>query len=252
MLRVENLTVCYGERTAVREVSFRLEEGQWLMLAGPNGAGKSSLLRALSLNIPSRGQLLADGRDLRKIRPVERARLMAVLAQRNSAAYAYTVEELVRLGRYAHRAFLGRGNRTEDEEKVAQALAATGMEVYRRESLLNLSGGELQRAFLAQVLAQDPRLLLLDEPANHLDLAYQRQVLDLVAAWVREKPGRGVIAAVHDLSLARRYGTHALLLDGGVCSAWGPVETTLSPERLEAVWKMDVAGWMHTLAQPWG
>ncbi len=251
MLSAEKLTVCYGAHTAVREVSFSLEEGQWLMLAGPNGAGKSSLLRALALGIPSRGRLLADGRDLRRIRPVERARLMAVLAQRNSAAYAYTVEELVRLGRYAHRAFLGRGNREEDEEKVAAALAATGMAAYRGESLLNLSGGELQRAFLAQVLAQDPRILLLDEPANHLDLAYQRQVLDLVAGWVREKPGRGVIAAVHDLSLALHYGTHALLLDGGACRGLGPVADTLTPERLQAVWHMDVAAWMRTLAEPW-
>ena len=252
MLTVEHLTVRYGDFTAVSDVSFRLEAGQWLMLCGPNGAGKSSLLGALSLRVPSSGRLLMLGQDLRTMKPAERARRIAVLAQRNSAAYAYTVEELVRLGRYAHRkGWLAAGADPEGEEKVEKALAAAGLTEYRRTSLLALSGGELQRAFLAQVLAQDPCLLLLDEPVNHLDLRYQRQLLDLVAAGAAEKPGRAVLAAVHDLSLALRYGTHALLLQSGRTAGCGTPAEVLTPERLHSVWGMDVAGWMRDLAEPW-
>ena len=123
MLTVEHLTVRYGDFTAVSDVSFRLEAGQWLMLCGPNGAGKSSLLGALSLRVPSAGRLLMLGQDLRTMKPAERARRIAVLAQRNSAAYAYTGEELVRLGRYAHRkGWLAAGADPEGEEKVEKAL----------------------------------------------------------------------------------------------------------------------------------
>ena len=126
----------------------------------------------------------------------------------------------------------------------------TGMTALRRASVLTLSGGELQRAFLAQVFAQNPRLLILDEPANHLDLVYQKQIFSLIGQWLRE-PGRAVLSIVHDLSLALRYGTHATLLDGGRCVAQGTAREALAPEHLEKVYGMDVRGWMRELLGEW-
>ena len=151
-------------------LSFSLGEGQWLMLAGPNGAGKSTLIRAITQGVPYTGRIELMGRDVRACRPAQLAQQIGVLAQQHSVSYAYTVEEIVRLGRYAHaRGFLS-GRDPEGDALVEQALEMTGMTALRHASVLTLSGGELQRAFLAQVFAQNPRVLLLDEPANHLDL----------------------------------------------------------------------------------
>ncbi len=250
MLRGENITVRYGRKTALDSVSFRLEEGMWLMLVGPNGAGKTTLLRAIAGSVPSTGDIRLRGEDLRRMSPAERAMTVGFLAQHNAPQYAYTVEEIVRLGRYAHRRnFLSPGDPA-GREAVERALAATGMTELRHASVLNLSGGELQRAFLAQVFAQEPDILVLDEPANHLDLKYQRQVFALVTQWLQE-PGRAVLSVVHDLSLAIRYGTHALLLDEGRAVADGPVDKVLTDSALRAVYGMDVGAWMRELAEPW-
>lgn len=250
MLRAEQVSVRYGERTVVDGLSFSLGEGQWLMLAGPNGAGKSTLIRAITQGVPYTGRIELMGRDVRACRPAQLAQQIGVLAQQHSVSYAYTVEEIVRLGRYAHaRGFLS-GRDPEGDALVEQALEMTGMTALRHASVLTLSGGELQRAFLAQVFAQNPRVLLLDEPANHLDLGYQKHIFSLIGRWLSQ-PGRAVLSVVHDLSLARRYGTHAVLMDGGRCVARGTMEETMTPENLARVYGMDVGGWMRELLGQW-
>ncbi|MBQ7455453.1 MAG: ABC transporter ATP-binding protein, partial [Clostridia bacterium] len=206
MLSIENVSVRYGAKTAVENVSFRLRAGGWLMLCGPNGAGKSTLVRAIAQGVPYAGRVLLEGQDARAIRPAAFARAVGVLPQHNSVGFAFTVEEIVRMGRYAHRKGLFSASREGDEEAVNQALADTGLEEFRTQNVMTLSGGELQRVFLAQVLAQQPRILVLDEPANHLDLKYQQQVFGLVGEWLA-RPGHAALTVVHDLTLARRYGT---------------------------------------------
>ncbi len=250
MLQADNVTVRYGEHTVVDRVSFALEEGQWLMLAGPNGAGKSTLIEAIAQGLPYTGRVMLEGQDMRSLRPAKLARKIGVLSQKHSVSYAYTVEEVVRLGCYAHRGgFLtGRGDR--EEEKAERALEMTGMTPLRHASVLTLSGGELQRTFLAQVFAQDPQILLLDEPANHLDLIYQKHIFSLVQQWLRQ-PGRAVISVVHDLSLAKKYGTHAVLLHRGKCCAQGETQQVLSPQALQQVYDMDVYQWMSDLLKQW-
>ena len=113
-----------------------------------------------------------------------------------------------------------------------------------------LSGGELQRVFLAQVLCQDPEILILDEPANHLDLPFQQELFTLVSSWL-QVPGRAVVTVMHDLSLAKRYGSHALLMDRGRCVAQGKVRDVLSPDNLRQVYGMDVHAWMRGLLAQW-
>lgn len=148
------------------------------------------------------------------------------------------------MGRYAHgNGPAGRGD-PQGKQRIDEALALTGMEPLRHHSLLTLSSGERQRAFLAQVLCQDPALLLLDEPASHLDLSYARQLYQLVDQW-RIQTGRAVISVVHDLSVARRFGTHALLLKDGRTQGFGPCREVLTDEALSDAWQMDVFGWMR-------
>ena len=250
MLEGNHITVRYGALTAVDDLSFSLEPGQWLMLAGPNGAGKSTLIEAVAQGVAYAGSIRWEGRELRSFKPAELARRIGVLAQKNAVSYAYTVEEVVELGRYAHRGGFLRGGDERGRDMVEKALALTGMTALRHQSMPTLSGGETQRAFLAQVFAQDPQVLLLDEPANHLDLKYQRHIFSLIRDWL-QTPGRAVVSVVHDLSLARRYGTHAVLMDRGRCAARGPVDDVLTPDALGRVYGMDVYAWMREMLAQW-
>ena len=250
MLEVRGLTVRYGAFTIVDGLSFHVREGEWLMIVGPNGAGKSTVLGAVTQAVPYTGSVLLDGENVKKMKPAQRARKMGVLMKKNFAGYAFTVEEVVRLGRYAYAPGVLSGHGAEDTEAVEEALKRTGLTAQRGQSVLTLSGGELQRTFLAQVLAQRPRLLLLDEPTNHLDLVYQKQVFELVGEWLRT-PGRAVVSVVHDLSLAKAFGTRALLLDHGKTAATGPVGEVLCPEKLDGVYNMDVSAWMRKMLGQW-
>ncbi|MBP5275090.1 MAG: ABC transporter ATP-binding protein, partial [Abditibacteriota bacterium] len=129
-------------------------------------------------------------------------------------------------------------------------LEKTGLAELRHQPVTRLSGGELQRTFLAQLLCQNTRLMLLDEPTNHLDLVYQKQVFDLIQNWIKETGG-SVVSVVHDLSLARLYGTKALLLHKGRMVAKGDAREVLSPAYLDEVYEMDVRGWFRTLGEQW-
>ena len=250
MLEVSRLSVQFGQKKIVDGLSFTVEEGQWLMIVGPNGAGKSTALNAVTQGVPYTGRVLFAGQDVAKMKPALRAQAIGVLAQNHFVGYGFTVEEVVRLGRFAYAGGLFGRSQTEDREKVEQALTLAGLQDKRRQSVLTLSGGELQRTFLAQVFAQNPKLLILDEPANHLDLIYQKHIFSLIEAWLKQ-PGRAVISVVHDLSLAKKYGTHAVLMDRGRCAAQGKIAEVMTRERLEAVYGMDVYGWMRDLLGQW-
>ena len=249
MLKVENLSVAYGDLTILNGVSFDLAPGEWLMIVGPNGAGKSTLINAITGGVPAKGNVFFEGRDARTMKAHELARGIGVLAQNHFVGYAFSVEEVVRLGRYAYAPTIF-SRHSGEEQAVRAALEQTGLYELRHQSVLTLSGGELQRTFLAQTFCQDPRLLLLDEPTNHLDLVYQKQVFELIQKWLKQE-GRAVISVVHDLSLARAYGTRALLLDHGRVMADGPMERVFSDEVLNRVYGMDVRDWMIRMLAQW-
>ncbi len=249
-LEVRDLSVRYGKLTVVDRASFFVDAGRWLMIVGPNGAGKSTLLNAVAQIIPHEGQVMMDSEALSRLKPAVMARKLGLLSQSHSVGYAFTVDQIVRLGRYAYRGGLFSDPGADNEAQVEKALAATGMTPFRDHSVLTLSGGELQRAFLAQLLAQDPQLLLLDEPTNHLDLVYQKEVFQLIGEWIR-KTGRSVISVVHDLSLARAYGDEALLMQHGQIIARGDAKSALSDENLSSAYGMDVRAWMRGLYEQW-
>lgn len=250
MLKGNHITVRYGEHTVVDKMSFELHAGQWLMLVGPNGAGKSTLIETISQGVPYEGSIELEGTDIRRYKPAQLAQKIGVLSQKNSVGYGYSVEEVVGLGRYAYTSSFLSARDDEGREQVERALALTGLTELRRSSVLTLSGGELQRTFLAQVFAQNPQILILDEPANHLDLVYQKHIFSLIAQWLKE-PGRAVLSVVHDLSLARRYGTHAVLMNHGKCEAHGTINDVLTPENLRSVYDMDVYAWMQEMLKQW-
>ena len=250
MLKAENITVRFGERTVVDHLSFHLHEGQWLMLVGPNGAGKSTLIETISQGVAYTGNILLEGKDIRRFKAAQLARKVGVLAQKNVVGYAYTVDEVVGLGRYAYTQSFLSARDDGGKDQVERALSLTGLTDLRHASVLTLSGGELQRTFLAQVFAQNPQILILDEPANHLDLKYQQHIFSLISDWLKT-PGRAVISVVHDLSLARKYGTHAVLMNRGKNISQGKIDEVLTQDNLKTVYDMDVYGWMRDMLEQW-
>lgn len=251
LLEVEHLAVSYGKHEIVHDVGFSLEEGRWLMLIGPNGAGKSTILNAIAGSIAYTGVIRYRGQDMRTMKFGAFAKGVGMLAQNHYVEYAFSVAEVVRLGRYAYAPGAFSRPSGEDTAIVQKALALTGMEALSNQAVPTLSGGELQRAFLAQLLAQNPRVLLLDEPTNHLDPLYQKQLFSLLLEWLHAEEGRAILSVVHDLKLARAYGTDALLLKNGRTLANGAVETVFTKENLNRAYDMDVCAWMNALQRPW-
>ena len=250
ILEAENLSVRYGKKTALQQISFTVCEGEWWSIAGPNGAGKSTLAGALGRSVSYEGSATLQERDIRSFSSAEYARKVGILSQHHTPVYGFTVEEVVSLGRYARCTGFLRHEDPDSAGKVEEALEQTGLAAMRKRNMLTLSGGEQQRVFLAQVFAQDPDLLILDEPANHLDLPFQQELFDLIGAWLHSS-GRAVITVMHDLNLARRYGTHALLLDRGKCVSKGLISEVMTPENLQKVYGMNVYAWMREMLSQW-
>ncbi len=250
LLSVESLTVRYGAKLAVENVNFSLESGDWLMLVGPNGAGKSTTAEAIAGGLSYTGSVRFEGHEISALKPHLRAQCIGVLTQAHEALSDFTVAEVVYLGRYCRRRDRLRGRDALDEIAVATALRDTGLTDMQDKRITALSGGEKQRVFLAQVFAQQPNLLILDEPANHLDLVYREQTFELIQNWLAAER-RACICVVHDLSVAKLYGTKALLLDRGRQIAFGALPDALSNARLAAVYQTDVSAWMRRQLSLW-
>ncbi|MDX1419161.1 MAG: ABC transporter ATP-binding protein [Rubricoccaceae bacterium] len=230
----EGLGVSLGGRPILRDLSFAIPRGAWVGLLGPNGAGKTTLVHALAGLLPHTGRLALFGRPLGAWRDRERARAVAVVRQQPSLDFDFTVEEVVALGRAPHRSWLA-GLTDADRAALASALAQTDLGRLAHRSVVTLSGGEGQRVLLAQALAQDAPVLLLDEPTAHLDVHHQYDLMDRVAAL----DGRTVVAAFHDLAFAARYADRLLVLHDGRLAADGPPADVLTPALLRRVFRMD-------------
>lgn len=250
MLNIQGITVEYGDKRILDDVSFSLKSGHWLMKAGPNGAGKSTVVRAPSQGCPYRGKILFNGEDTLKMKAAALARRLGVLSQSHEVTYSFTVREVVALGGYPYSKNSFCSESSDNTTKIEAAIEATGLTELADRSVLTLSRGELQRTFLAQLFAQDPKLIVLDEPTNNLDLAYQKQVFELIEQWVK-RGDRAVLSVVHDLSLAKLYGTEAILLDHGKIVAEGTPENVISDKHLTNVYSMDVVGYMRKTLSTW-
>jgi iron complex transport system ATP-binding protein len=229
VLDARDLSVSLDGRPVLHGLTFRVGAGERLALVGPNGAGKTTLLRAVAGLVPYGGHLALDGREVRDWRPRERARAVALVRQQAEWSVDFTAEEIVALGRAPHLGWTER-LRAADRERVAAALGALDLAALADRPVTHLSGGEQQRVMLAQALAQDAPLLLLDEPTAHLDVRHQLEhvtrVHDLAEA------GRTVVAAVHDLELAARSAVRLLVLADGHVVADGPPAEVLTPDTL--------------------
>jgi len=225
------------ERWRVDGVSLDLSAGEMLCVVGPNGAGKSTLLKLIvGLLKPLAGQIELAGRSLSDYSAIERARHIAYLPQSPGAPAGLSVADLVRLGRHPHRRF-GLFESTADMNVVASALKLTQMNDFADRLLTTLSGGEAQRAHLSAALAQQPRLLVLDEPTANLDLLHQLRIFSLLRS-LADGQEMAVIAVTHDLNTAHTYADRVLLLDQGRPAAFGTPDQVLTADRLESVYQV--------------
>src|SRR5437764_2282661 len=238
LLDVAGLTFGYAKQPLLYAVHLQVRAGEMLGLLGPNGSGKTTLLRLISGVLrPRQGKIFLEGRDLHQWGRRGAARRIAVVPQELHMPFAFTVEHMVGLGRTPFVNFLGSQTK-HDQSIVQEAMQAAGIDTLAPRFFNELSGGERQRVIIAMALAQEPRLLLLDEPTSHLDIKYQVETLELIQHLNRER-GMTIIAAMHDLNLAARYFPRLLLFQRGIVADAGPAEV-LQPKLLSRVYGINV------------
>jgi len=218
-IELTNVTVVLGGQPVVDGIEAAVARGEWVALIGPNGAGKTTLLRAIARLVPFAGSIALEGRDTNELHRAELSRLLAVVPQEPSTPPWMTVAEYVLLGRTPHLGTLAKEGKR-DREAAARALARLDLLEYRERRLGTLSGGEKQRVVVARALAQEARIVLLDEPTAALDIGHQQQALELLDV-LRGESELTLVAAMHDLTLAAQYADRMVLLDRGQVAADG-------------------------------
>lgn len=239
LLEVDGLALRAGARTLVQGLSFAVARGEIWSVLGPNGSGKTTLLHTLAgLRAPEHGVVRLAGRPLGHWRAGDAACLRGLLPQTLHDAFSATALDIVLMGRHPH---LSRWAWEDDADRALAMgkLAAVELAECAERDVTTLSGGERQRAGIAALLAQDPLLLLLDEPVAHLDLRHQIVVLEHLRATAR-KDGKAIVLSIHDLNLARRYSSHVLVL-GGRTPVLGAVDTTMNDAALTEAFGHPVA-----------
>lgn len=235
---VHGLRLAYGRRVVLHDVDLEVAAGERVCLIGPNGAGKSSLLRCLTGLVPTDpGVVRIDGQSLAELGRDRMARSVAVVPGQVALPFAMRVEEVVALGRIPHEGRLA-GPRPADLAAVDAAMARAGIAHLRGRDARELSLGERQLVLIAMALAQQGRLLILDEPTVHLDLRHQVEVMELLVD-LNEREGLTVIAVLHDLALAAAMFPRVVLVAGGTIAADGPAAQVLTPDRIRSVYGVD-------------
>lgn len=235
MISLEDVSAGYGGQPALRNVTLSVARGDFVGLIGPNGCGKTTLLRVISGVLPpSEGRVWLRGGRLREMDRRKLARTMACLPQQFSLNLAFTVREVVRMGRSPHLSRIG-GESSRDLEIVRHAMQLADVSDVADRLITEVSGGERQRVLIAMCLAQEPEVLLLDEPTSHLDIGHQLSILDLIAG-LNRRTGLTVVAALHDLNLAAEYCQQLLLLERGRVRAFGNPRDVLTTEMIARVY----------------
>jgi len=236
-LQINKLSFVYGNFKALKDVLFEVDRCEFLGVVGPNGSGKSTLLKCIGRILrPEKNAVLIDDCDVTKINLKSLAKVMGYVPQRSESVFPFTVFDIVLMGRkpYIHWTV------SDDDCRIAiEALKYLGLEDLATRHFNELSGGEQQKVIIARALAQQPRILLFDEPTTYLDIRHQLEILDLLKHLTTTKQCT-VIVAMHDLNLASRYADRILMLKKGSIYALGPPETVLSEENIADVYGIKV------------
>ena len=250
MLSLENVSAGYDGTDVLHGIDLLINGGEFVCVIGPNGCGKTTLLRVIAGLLPYRGNLSLQNQSVKKMRRKELAAHMALLSQISQLYYAFSIYDTVMHGRYHHLKGAFKKPSPSDHDAVRRCLQTVGLLELKDRMIDTLSGGQLQRVYLARTLAQEPSIILLDEPTNHLDLRHQMELMESLKDWCRTGE-RAVIGVLHDINLALAFADRiALLHEGRLISNGAPVEV-LERDRLRAAFGMDVAGYMKGTLARW-
>lgn len=238
MLRIENLSLSYGEKHVVQNLNLRVKKGQVVSIIGPNASGKSTILKSIAGIIkPASGKIFIEEKDISKMDSKRLAQKVSILLQQNRTPDDISVEELVYFGRYPRKKWF-EGFESSDKKIIEEVMRLTNTLSLRDKTLEKLSGGERQRAWIAMALAQEPDILLFDEPTTYLDLAHQIEFLELVNRLNRET-GVTAVLVLHDLNQAARYGNYLFAMKDGQLFAQGSPQEVLTPENILSIYKIE-------------
>ena len=251
MLTLENVSAGYGGPDVIRDISFCVDGNENLSIIGPNGCGKTTLLRVIANVLPYSGNIEIDGAPVRAMKQKDIARKIAMLSQISGIYFSYSIFETVMMGRYLHinDKFFGLPSK-EDNAFVMHCLEAVDLVDEADREITKLSGGQLQRVFLARTLAQEPDIILLDEPTNHLDLKYQLELVEYLKVWA-DDGSRTVIGVLHDINLAIKLSDKVLVMKDGEIKAIGKTDDVISDSLLQDVYEIDVAMYMRESLKRW-
>ncbi|MCI6693954.1 MAG: ABC transporter ATP-binding protein [Clostridium sp.] len=250
MLEVKNIYCGYNGEDVVKNVSFKVSRGENICIVGPNGCGKSTLLKAIANLLSFKGQILLDGKDTKLLKRKELATKVSLMTQSSNILFPYSIYETVALGRYAHLNGVFSRLSKNDDEIINKSLDKVGILDIKDKLISELSGGQLQRVFLARAFAQDPDVIILDEPTNHLDLRYQIEILDYLKLWAKEN-NKIVVAVLHDLNLVQNFGDKVLMLKEGTLINNGETKEVLNGKDLEKVYGIDIKSFMLRTLNKW-
>ncbi|MCM8759578.1 MAG: ABC transporter ATP-binding protein [Candidatus Omnitrophica bacterium] len=248
ILELNNVSAGYGKDEIIHNISFKLEKGFFLGIIGPNGSGKSTLLRVVSRIIKKyKGEIFFYGTEIRKISNRLLSRKISFLPSDIEIAYPYTVKELLIMARYPFLTGLQNPS-ARDLNVINYVIHQMELTKFLDRTIFQMSEGEKQRVLLAQCLAQEPELLMLDEPTSHLDIGFQFGFLDLLKK-LQEQSSLSILAVLHDLNLASQYCDNLLLLENGSIVKFGDVKDVIKFEIIEKVYKTNVLVYPHPISK---
>lgn len=246
MIHVKDIVKSYGRLPVLNDVSWRVKPGQFWGIIGPNGSGKTTLLNLISgVEKPDQGEIVLGGKPLASYRRKELSRKLAVLQQDGLPPVPFLVREVIEMGRFPFQDWRGKESDVNAEKLLHEIMEKLELKELEDRPLSMLSGGQRQRAALGKVMAQQPEIVLLDEPTTYLDIRYQMHFMELVSSWQREE-GLTVVAVMHDLNLASLFCDRLLVLQEGKIAAEGTPDEILSSETMEAVFEVKT----HIVSHP--
>lgn len=249
MIKIKDLNVGYENNLVIKDFNIDIDKNEVYCVLGPNGCGKTTLLKSIAQLKDYKGTINYQDNDLSKLPRKEIGKTMALLSQNSSTYFEFSVYDTVFNGRYPYLEGLFRGQSLEDHEIVEDSLKRVGMYEMKERKITTLSGGQLQRVYLARLLAQEPEIILLDEPTNHLDLKHQIETLEFIRQLTKE--GKTSIVVLHDLNLARRYADKVILLSEGHDYLIGKPEDVLTNVNLKRYYGIDIKEWMKETLRMW-
>ncbi|MCL2441413.1 MAG: ABC transporter ATP-binding protein [Treponema sp.] len=250
MLEVKNLFAGYGGDDVIFDINFNVNEGESLCVLGPNGCGKSTLLKSIIRLIDYRGSILMNNTDISAIPRKKLAKKIALLSQSAQVYFPYTIYETAAMGRYAYSENIFSNLSAKNKDIIENILKKLDIWDIKDRLIDELSGGTLQRVFLARTLIQTPDLILLDEPANHLDLKHQIELLEFIKTWVTDN-NKMLIGVFHDLNMARLFGDTAIVMNNGKIAANGKINDVLNSGILSDVYGIDIRKFMKEALEKW-